>query len=98
LDQQILMIGNEMNRATKLLESTDNERRSNCYERILNLTDLTIRVNPKPALRRELLRWRDLIAQLYITPSPEPEAHKEAFKILLTFTVEAAKQREHVLK
>lgn len=100
LDQQILMIGNEMNRARKHLESADTDGLRNCYERILNLTDLTIGANSKRTLIRELLRWRDLIANLYIRTYesvPRDEDHKMAFKSLLLFTPEASKQRTYVL-
>jgi hypothetical protein len=97
LDQQVLMIGNEMKRAMRWLDSEDTDRLRNCYERILNLTDLTIRTNTKSTLRRELLRWRDLIAQLYISPAPDMNEHKAAFKVLLCFTPEASKQRQYVL-
>ncbi len=101
LDQQILMIGNEMNRATKLLVSADVARLRNCYERILTLTDLTIRVHSKPSLRRELLRWRDVIAILYLSNDrevPDAGAHRAALKSLLLFTPEAAKQRPYILR
>ncbi len=97
LDQQILMIANEMNRATQLLPPKDGQRLKNCYERILNLTNLTIRVQEKRTLRRELLRWRDLIAELYISPEANAPDHMAAFKCLLCFTPEAAKQRPYVL-
>jgi len=91
LDQQILMIGNEMNRATKLLADREG-RLTRSYERILNLTDLTIAVQTGPGLRRELLRWRDLVAQLYISPEPDPDAHRQAFRCLLQFTPAASRQ------
>jgi hypothetical protein len=97
LDQQILMIGNEMKRAMRWLNSEDTDRLRNCYERILNLTDLTIRTNTKSTLRRELLRWRDVIAQLYISRAPDMKEHQTAFKVLLCFTPEASKQRRYVL-
>jgi hypothetical protein len=100
LDEQILMISNEMNRARKHLESSNAARLRNCYERVLNLTDLTIRANSKPTLLRELLRWRDLIAELFVSAQstiPEAEDHKQAFKVLLLFTPEASKQRPYVV-
>lgn len=100
LDQHILMIGNEMNRAKKLLDSADAARLRNCYERILALTDLTIRVHSKPTLRRELLRWRDVIAILYLSSDrdvPDARAHRAALKSLLLFTPEASKQRPYIL-
>lgn len=91
VDQQILMIGNEMNRATRLLDDKEG-RLPRCYERVLNLTDLTITVQTKPGLRRELLRWRDLVAQLYVSPEADTHAHLEAFRCLLRFTPAASQQ------
>ena len=92
LDQQILMIGNEMNRARRLMEPQDRTRLGLCYERVLRLVDLTVEVQPRPTLRRELLRWRDLIAELYIAEESDAAAHDAAFRALLLFTPEAAQQ------
>ena len=97
LDQQILMIGNEMNRAGKLLNPDDRERRAGAYERALYLTDLTIQAHARLGLRRELLRWRDLAAQLFLEPEPEPRAHADAFRALLWLTPEASKQIPYVV-
>ena len=100
LDQQILMIANEMNRATKSLEAEDSRRLENCYERVLALTDLTIQGSTKSTLRGELLRWRDLVAELYVTTRttvPNARDHEASFKCLLLFTAEASKQRPFVL-
>lgn len=92
LDQQITMIGNEMNRAGKLVEPEDRERRRAAYERVLYLADLTIQAHSRRSLRRELLRWRDLVAQLYIESEARPSAHAEAFRLLLRFSPEASRQ------
>jgi hypothetical protein len=92
LDQQVLMIANEMNRARKLMEPRDRPRLLNCYERVLRLVDLTVRVHRRPGLWRELLRWRDLIAELYIAPASSPEAHTGAFRCLLQMTPTAYQQ------
>lgn len=97
LDSQVLMIGNEMNRASKLLAVGDHERLARCYERVLNLLDLTAVVNTRHSLRRELLRWRDLVALLYVSPRLSMEAHREAFRCLLRFTPAASKQIPHLL-
>ena len=75
LDQQLLMIANEMNRASKLLAPEHTPHRMSAYERTLQLTDLTVEVQDRHALRRELLRWRDLIAQLYEERAGNPLAH-----------------------
>jgi len=97
LDQQILMIGNEMNRASKLRKPEDRGRRANAYERVLYLTDLTIQANPRKGLRRELLRWRDLIATLFLEADAQPLANAAAFRALLLFTPEASRQIPHVM-
>jgi hypothetical protein len=97
LDQQILMIGNELNRGMRLLRPEDRTSLGLTYERVLRLVDLTVEVQPRRTLRRELLRWRDLIAELYLRPEPDPVGHVEAFRTLLLFTPEAAKQIPFVL-
>jgi len=98
LDQQILMIGNEMNRAMRLLRLEDRASLGLAYERILRLVDLTVEVQSGPTLRRELLRWRDLIAALYVTPMYDPAGHTAAFRSLLLFTPEAARQIPFLLE
>jgi hypothetical protein len=97
LDQQILMIGNEMNRASRLLLAADHASLALAYERVLRLVDLTVEVQAGRTLRRELLRWRDLIAELYIRPGQDAAAHSAAFRCLLLLTPEAARQIAHVL-
>lgn len=97
LDQQILMIGNEMNRAKRLIDLRDIPGLRLAYERVLRLVDLTVEVQRRSTLRRELLRWRDLIAELYIDPEPDPAEHRAAFRSLLLFTPVAAEQIPFVL-
>ena len=97
LDQQILMIGNEMHRAAKLMRPEDRKLLQQSYERVLRLVDLTVEVNSRPTLRRELLLWRGLIAELYISPDPDPGRHAAAFRVLLLFTPVAAQQIPFVL-
>ena len=96
-DEQVLMIGNEMNRAAKLLAPFDGERLRACYERILTLVDLTVQVQDRPSRRRELLRWRGLVAGMLIAETPDAEAHAEAFRCLLRFTPAASAQIPFVL-
>ena len=92
LDRQILMIANEMNRASSLLEPEERESLRRAYERVLRLADLTVATRPERSFRRELLRWRDLIAALYIASGPQPHAHAEALRCLLQFTPAASRQ------
>jgi hypothetical protein len=93
-DQQILMIGNEMNRAIRLIRLADRPGLLLAYERVLRLVDLTVEVQTGYGLRRELLRWRDLVAEMYVSPSPEthPNQHLAAFRALLQLTPASARQ------
>jgi hypothetical protein len=61
--RQVLMIANEMHRGSRL---TDPKALERCYERVLRLVDLTVQCDHRLAFRRELLRWRDGIAELYL--------------------------------
>jgi len=92
LDQQILMIGNEMNRAMKLMSAEDLERRQACYERALQLADLTLGLEHGASLNRELRLWRGVIADLYARRASEPATHRTAFKLLLQLTPAASAQ------
>lgn len=88
---QVLMIGNEMHRASALLAASAVDQARGCYERVLQLTDLTVAA-ATPTRRRELLRWRDLVAAEFIAPSPDVDAHRRAFRALLLMTPESARQ------
>jgi hypothetical protein len=96
-DQQILVIGNEMNRASKLLGSADGRSRRACYERVLALVDLTVQTQHAATRRRELLRWRDLAAALYIAAGADEQAHAAAFRSLLQLTPASYAQIRFVL-
>lgn len=91
-DQQVLMVGNEMNRATQLLQAEDWERARRGYERVLRLVDLTAITTTSAARRREILRWREVIAELYLEDRPPLPAHSAAFRCLLQLAPAAAAQ------
>lgn len=83
LGTQILHIASEMQRGLELLGRSDHERLRPSYERVLALVDLTVAVNSRFTLRRELLRWRDVVAESYISPSPDLATHRLALRVLL---------------
>jgi hypothetical protein len=97
VEQRILAVANEMNRASKLLAAGDRSRLARCYERVLRLVDLTVETGTSRGLRRELLRWRDLVAALYVSANPERERHRAAFRALLLLHPVAARQIPFVL-
>ncbi len=90
--QQVLMIGNEMNRGLFQLERSAWDSARGSYERVLNLVDLTVALPLSRSRRRELLRWRDLVAALYVERTPAVDAHVEAFRCLLRLTPESSRQ------
>jgi hypothetical protein len=59
---------------------------------VLNLVDLTVALPLARSRRRELLRWRDLVAALYVDSTPALDAHVEAFRCLLRLTAESSRQ------
>lgn len=91
-DEQILMIGNEMNRAAAMLARGAPDRARGSYERVLALVDLVVAAAATRARRRELLRWREVVAALYVAPAPDPAGHRQAFRALLQTTPASATQ------
>lgn len=94
-DQQLLMIANELNRATRLFGPADAQRLRNTYERVLRLADLTVAVQANRSLRRELLRWREAMGALYL--DPVPALHTRLFRALLQLTPATYRQIPFVL-
>jgi hypothetical protein len=92
LGQQVLQIGLEMQRGLKWLRPERSLQLRSCYERALGLVDLTVQVRTSPGLRRELLRWREVVGGLYLRPEPDPRAHRQALRVLLQLHPESAKQ------
>jgi hypothetical protein len=92
LDQQVLMIANEMNRVAVAIGDGRDDVRRRGYERGLKLTDLTAGGPVRPPFRREILRWRDVLAELYLKETPDPTAHRVAFRALLRLTPSASRQ------
>jgi hypothetical protein len=86
------MVANEMNRASKLLGSADRERLRTSHERVIALANLTIQVTQSRSLRRELLRWRELLAEQYVARVPDPVAHAAIFRALLQLHPDTWKQ------
>jgi ADP-ribosylglycohydrolase len=92
--RQVLMIANEMHRGSKL---DDPEALRRCYERVLRLADLTAQAAERPTFRREILRWRDGVAELYLDPQGRPGQHRKLLACLLLLSTEAARQRLYIL-
>jgi hypothetical protein len=98
LDQQILMVANEMNRGRSLMKREDAERLRNSYERVLRLVDLTVEVQRARGLRKELLRFREVVGGLYLQDEDRSAAHGAALRALLLMTPRAAAQIPFLLR
>lgn len=94
--QQVLMIANEMNRASKLFDPDSRAALLGCYSRVLALADLTASMPHSKGFRRELLRFREMVGAQYIATEPDAGTHGELFYALLTFTPESFQQVPHV--
>ncbi|MFO1010456.1 MAG: hypothetical protein U1F29_10380 [Planctomycetota bacterium] len=95
--QQVLQIAAEMHRATRFVDTQRIEYVRSAYERALRLTELTAQVQAGPSFRRELLRWRMVLAELYLAPAVDPARHRLALRTLLELNPEAARQIRYLL-
>lgn len=97
LDQRLLMIANEMHRASRFQNEADTASRWLAYERVLSLAQLTVEAGLRRALLREFLRWRDLVAALRVAEHADEAAHRAALHALLLFSPVTAQQIAHIL-
>lgn len=86
------MIANEMNRGQKMLKMIHIDEVKLSIERTLNLLDLTVSANTFHGLRKELLRLRELVANMYRLTDIELKEYNNIFKALLLLNTESAKQ------
>jgi len=87
--QQVLMIGNELNRATNLLKNNMIPEVKNCYERAMELTDLTSADIKWKGHLKELRRFREVLAELYYIKNGEAELNLRLYKCLIEMIPEA---------
>ena len=81
------MIANELNRALNCIKKNHSEDAEKCYERAIELTDLTVEDKRWDSALKELLRFRELLADLFLTK--DRELAGQCLSILLLFNVEA---------
>lgn len=99
--QQLMMIANEMNRVRRLVGRGEADKAVPGYERTLRLTDLTIAANPRRGFLKEILRWRELVAQLYLDSRggrADAATHDEALRALLLLSIDGARQIRWLLR
>lgn len=87
--KQILMVACELQRSRHWLEHGDLDEVKQCYERALELLDLTIELASGPTLLCELLRFRELLATEFISAEPSLAANRSLYRVLMAFTPES---------
>lgn len=86
-------IANEMNQACKLMGADQVEQRRSAYERVLMLADLCSDIDRgRGGGLKELRRFSECVAALWLDDAPRAEEHGELFYALLTFTPESVAQ------
>jgi len=83
--QQLLMIANEMNRSQNALQKQDPENAIHSWERAFELTDLTISDPKNPSVLKELLRFREMLGELF----NQPDARKNKILMELLITLDS---------
>jgi len=83
--EQILNIAAELSRAKFWLEGKNEKQILNCLNRAFELIDLTIYAFKNQRALKELLRFREVLAQFYINQDKNIEEFKKIFKTLLMF-------------
>jgi hypothetical protein len=83
MDRQILMIACEFSRVLSLLSHPMVPQVRECYERAMELLDLCTYDAKWSSRRRELLRFREVMGELYVADIPSREAHMVLYKTLM---------------
>lgn len=81
--KQILMIANELNRANNWIEKKDFAEVKLCYERAFELLYLTVETLKDRRKLREILRFKEILANLYNEEAPSLEENKNLLKVLV---------------
>ena len=88
--RQVLMVANELGRAESAMLADDPAEVKRCYERALELLYFTPEVAPRRrALRRELCRFKEVLASLYVSEYPSIQDNQIAQGVLLSLSPEA---------
>ena len=87
--RQILMIATELSRAKNWIEKKQNFETNQCYERAFELIDLTVEDSKWKNGLKEILRFRELLAELYLQNNKNAKMNQSLYDILLTLSVES---------
>lgn len=86
IERQILMIGSEFARAKNLIPAGLHDEVRQCYERAFELLDLCT-TDPKWKSRtKELLRFREMLGELYLGVPPGDPRFMMMYRVLMSWT------------
>ena len=88
---QILNIASEFSRIKNWLAKNDEKEVRECLNRAFELIDLTIGDSKWNKGLKELLRFRELLADFYIQPRKVNNYFLQLYRIFLNFTVQSSK-------
>lgn len=80
------MIANELNRAKNWIEKNDLEEVKNCYERALELLDLTVEITRNKNRLKEYLRLREMMGKLYLEKKGDLKFNSQLFTCVCTMS------------
>jgi hypothetical protein len=84
------MVANELGRAGSAMAAGDPAEVKRCYERALELLCFTLEVAPRRrALRRELCRFKEVLASLYVSEHLSFQDNQMAQDVLISLSPEA---------
>lgn len=89
--KQILMITNELNRAINWIKKEEIEEVNNCYERALELLDITASQTENKNKLKELLRFREILSLEYISKEKNLDLNKKLLQTLISLDKESYK-------
>jgi hypothetical protein len=88
--QQVVMIANELNRARNWIEKKSFAEVQHCYERALELCDLTTADKGwSRNVKKELRRFREMLASQYVAPEKDEYINQQLYTLLLHTDPEA---------
>jgi len=90
MKERELMIANELNRAKNWIEKNDLEEVNNCYERALELLDLTVEITKDKNRLKEYLRLREMMGKFYIGKGEDLRFNSQLFNSICTLSKEVS--------
>jgi len=87
--QQVLMIANEINRAKNLINKSFKEEVQFSYQRAIELIDLTLNDKKWNGRLKELLRCREVLAELFFTKETNQQTNQQIYNCLVCLVPES---------